>query len=134
MLVRLACLFVVRASGWLALLARSEAAKDAEILVLRREVAVLCRQVACPTPDRAGRAVIAALAPLLPSSDRLHRIMTPGTLPPGTGRGPGPVPRRRCLHSAGSSPAGSSARRAVRPSPFIARGQPGSAGPGTVLQ
>jgi len=32
--------------GWIALLARSDAAKDAEIMVLRREVAVLRRQVA----------------------------------------------------------------------------------------
>ncbi len=30
---------MVRVFGWLALLARSDAAKDAEILVLRREVA-----------------------------------------------------------------------------------------------
>jgi len=34
-------LILVRVSGWLALLARSSASKDAELLVLRHEVSVL---------------------------------------------------------------------------------------------
>jgi hypothetical protein len=41
--MRFAYLVVLRVFGWLALLARSDRAKDAEILILRHQVAVLQR-------------------------------------------------------------------------------------------
>jgi hypothetical protein len=80
MIFRLLYLLMARLFTWIALLARSGAWKDVEILVLRHEVAVLRRQVARPKPDWADRAVIAALTRLLPRHLRLHRIVTPGTL------------------------------------------------------
>jgi putative transposase len=79
-LIRLLYLLMIRLFGWVALLARSGISKDVEILVLRHEVAVLRRQVARPKPDWADRAVITALARLLPRHLQLRRIVTPATL------------------------------------------------------
>jgi putative transposase len=79
-LIRLVYLFMVQVFGWLVLLVRSDAAKDVEILVLRHEVAVPRRQAGRPRPAWADRAVLAALARLLPSRLRLHRFVTPGAL------------------------------------------------------
>ena len=48
MTLRLLYLLFCQVMNWLALLARSAAAKDAELLVLRHQVAVLRRRVARP--------------------------------------------------------------------------------------
>jgi putative transposase len=58
---RLVYLAVSGTFAWLALLARSHAWKDLEILVLRHEIAVLRRQVTHPKPDWADRGLLAAL-------------------------------------------------------------------------
>jgi len=63
--MRLLYLVFWQLMAWLGLLARSSRSKNAEILVLRHEVAVLRCQVNRPRLSWADRAVFAALARLL---------------------------------------------------------------------
>ena len=80
MLVSLTYRLLVTVLSWVVLLARSSASKDAEILALRQEVAVLRRANPKPKMTWPERAVRAALARILPRPLRSHRIVTPGTL------------------------------------------------------
>ncbi len=73
-------LMLVRVPSWLALLARSNAAKDAEILTLRHEIAVLRRTNPRPTTSWLDRAMLGALSRLLPAPLRWLRLVSPRTL------------------------------------------------------
>jgi hypothetical protein len=73
-------LMLVRVLGWLALLARSDAGKDVEILMRRHEVAVLRRTNARPALTWRDRAMLSALSRLLPAPLRQLRLVSPLTL------------------------------------------------------
>ena len=80
MTLRLLYLLLCQVLRWLALLARSSAAKDAELLMLRHEVAVLRRQETQPRVDWADRAVLAGLVRLLPRPAWRGLFIQPPTL------------------------------------------------------
>ena len=80
MSLRLLYLVIIRLCGWLVLLGCSSASKNAELLVLRHEVAVLRRTNPRPRLDWADRAALAALIRHLPRRLRAHRLVTPGTV------------------------------------------------------
>jgi hypothetical protein len=62
------------------LLARSTAAKDAELLVLRHDVAVLRRQSPGPRLAWADWTILAGLFRLLPAPACNHRLVASGTV------------------------------------------------------
>lgn len=80
MSLRLLYLILVRLSSWLALLARSSASKDAELLVLRHEVAVLRRTNPKPRLNWADRALLSALCRHPPRDLLTHRLVTSATM------------------------------------------------------
>jgi hypothetical protein len=104
MTMRLLCLVFIRLVGWLALLARSSASKDAELLILRHEVAVLRRRHPKPRFDWADRAVICGLAGCGPprcasAASSLRRRCCAGTGAWSAGSGPTPdAAGRRSMH------------------------------------
>src|SRR3982074_2623799 len=77
---RLLYLIFCQLVNLLVLFGRSSTSKDAELLVLRHEVAVLRRANPKPQLDWADRAVFAALVRRLPRMLREHRLITPGTI------------------------------------------------------
>ena len=80
MSLRLLYLIFWHVLGLVLLLGRTSAAKDVELLVLRQEVAFLCRTNPRPRLDWADRAVFAALVLRLPRALRGHCLVTPGTI------------------------------------------------------
>ena len=80
MLPQIAYLTLCRSIQLLAQLARGDAAKDLEILVLRHQLAVLRRQTPRPKLEPADRALLAAVSRVLPRSRWSCFFVRPETL------------------------------------------------------
>ena len=80
LLPRLAHLTLCRSIQLLAMLARGDAAKDLEILVLRHQLTVLRRQTARPRLGPTDRALLAAISRVLPRSRWSCFFVRPETL------------------------------------------------------
>ena len=80
MVSKLAYLAVCRSIQLLVLLARGDAAKDLEILVLRHQLTVLRRQLPRPKLEPADRALLAAISRVLPKSRWPCFFVQPETL------------------------------------------------------
>jgi putative transposase len=80
MLPKLAYLTLCRSIQLLVLLARGDAAKDLEILVLRHQLTVLRRQTPRPRLQPADRALLAAVSRLLPRARWSCFLVKPDTL------------------------------------------------------
>ena len=80
MTLKLIYQLVAKLLSWMVLRARSDAANEIEILVLRHQLAVLQRRTPRPRFSWTDRAVIAALVRLLPARRRLGLLVTPSTI------------------------------------------------------
>ena len=80
MLPKLAYLALCRSIQLLGLLARGDAAKDLELLVLRHQLTVLRRQTPRPRLEPADRALLAAVSRALPRARWSCFFVSPGTL------------------------------------------------------
>ena len=80
MLSKLAYLTLCRSIQLLVLLARGDAAKDLEILVLHHQLTVLRRQVPRPKLQPADRALLAAVSRVLPRARWSCFLVKPETL------------------------------------------------------
>ena len=80
MLSKLAYLTLCRSIQLLATLARGDAAKDLEILVLRHQLGLLRRQIPRPRLEPTDRALLAAISRVLPRVRWSCYFVTPETL------------------------------------------------------
>ena len=80
MAVKLIYQMFAKLLSWMVLHARSDTANEIEILVLRHQLAVLQRRTPRPRISWTDRAVIAALARLLPARRRRGFLITPATI------------------------------------------------------